>query len=154
MDLNDLDYDTLTELLEKRDREEAEERRRKKKFRIDSLPTAMSFIALCIMTAVWVMMEVAAPDRDMMFFRTFFDVHDQHFTVAPIFRERWNFTLVYTAYILQLVSLGTCFAAFLINYSRVKRKAGKYKISVFVAGGITVTALVFFVIRFWNVLFY
>ena len=153
MDLNDLDYDKLTELLEQRDREEAEERRKKKKFRVDSLPTIMSMIALCIMTAVWVMMEVAAPDRDMMFFRTFFDVHDQHFTVAPVFRERWNFTLVYTAYIMQLASLGTCVIAFLINHTHVKSKGSKYKISVFVASGITIIALTLFVIRFWNVLF-
>ena len=153
MDLNDLDYDKLTDLLEQRDREEAEERRRKKKNRMDSIPTIISLIVLCVMIAVWVMMEVAAPDRDMMFFRTFFDVHDQHFTVAPVFRERWNFSLVYTAYIMQLASLGACFFAFLINYTRVKNKGGKYKISVFIAGGITIIALVAFVIRFWNVLF-
>jgi len=153
MDLNDLDYDKLTELLEQRDREEAEERRRKKKFKVDSVPTVMGFIALCIMTAVWVMLEVAAPDRDMMFFRTFFDVHDQHFMVAPVFRDRWNYALVYIAYILQLISLGACAIAFVINYTRVKTKGGKYKITVFVASGITTIAFVLFIIRFWNVLF-
>ena len=153
MDLNDLDYDKLTDLLEQRDREEAEERRKKKKNRADSVPTVISLIALCIMIAVWVMLEIAAPDRDMMFFRTFFDVHDQHFSVAPVFRERWNFSLVYTAYILQLVSLGACVIAFFINYTRVRSKNGKYKISVFVAGGITIAAFVAFMIRFWNVLF-
>jgi len=153
MDLNDLDYDKLTELLEQRDREEAEERRRKKKFNADSIPTIMGLIVLCVMTAVWVMLEVAAPDRDMMFFRTFFDVHDQHFTVAPVFRERWNFPLVYTAYIMQLASLGACVIAFVINYTRVKSKSGKYKITVFVASGVTIAAFTLFLVRFWNVLF-
>ena len=151
MDFNDLDYDKITELLKKRDEEEKNARNKKKKL-TGGFITVMSLCALCVMTAVWVILEMAAPDRNMMFITTFFDVHE-HFTVAPVFRARWNYALVYVAYVLQLISLGTCTIAFVLNLSQKKSKAIKLKGIVIVAGLITVVAFTIFMIRFWYVLF-
>ena len=150
MDFDELDYDKITELLNKRDEEEKKEREKKKRDWKSSMATILSLTAFCIMFAVWVVLEAAAPEREMRFITSFFDVR---FGTAPLVRERWNYALVYVAYVLQLVSLGTCLIAFVINHFHVKPKLGKYKISVFVIGAITIVAFIFFIIRFSSVIF-
>jgi len=149
----DLNYDKITDLLNQRDEEERRAREKKKKDWKSIIAFLTSFLAFCMMIAVWVILEAGAPDRDMMFFRTFFTVHDQHFTVDPLFRNTWNKSLVYTAYVLQLVSLGACAIASSINILHIKPKHGKFRISIFIISGITVTAFVFFMIRFFRIIF-
>jgi len=153
MGFDDLDYDKITELLKQRDEEERLAALKKKKNVRGVLLTAFSLIPWVIMIAVWVLIEIASPDREMMFFRTFFDVHDQHFTVDPFFRHNWNYGLIYAAYVLMLISLGLCLIAFTINILGKRREGEKIKVSVFIIGGITITAFVFFIINFWPVIF-
>ena len=146
-----LSYDQIDALLNKRDEEEKKDRRQKKDF-ISRMATILSLGAWAIMIAVWVVLDMASPERGMRFTQTFFEVHFGTDSAA-IMRTRWDYTLVYAAYVMMLVSMGSCAIAFLLNKMRMKRKGDKYKKSIFVIGGITVIAFVFFMIRFWRVLF-
>jgi len=153
MEFDELDYDKISDMLNKRDEEEKKEREKNKKDWRLILAYTMSLIALFIMATVWVVLEAAAPDRDMMFFRTFFTVHNQHFTVDPLFRRSWDKTLLYIAYVLQLVSLGACLIASTFNILHIKKKYGKFRITIFIISGITLTAFIIFLIRFSSILF-
>jgi len=150
-DKKGLSYDVITELLNKRDAEEGKNRRRKADW-VSKMATILSFCAWCIMLVVWVLYETASPETGMTFTQTFFL---EHFgtDATEVMRTRWNNTLLYAAFFLMLVSMGTCVFAFLMNKMRMKRKTDKYKISIFVIGGITVIAFVAFVVRFWSMLF-
>jgi len=148
---NGLNYDQISKLLNKRDEEEKKDRRQKKDV-IGRLSTILCLGAWLIMIAVWVVLEMASPERGMRFTQTFFEVHFGVDSAAAI-RSRWNYTLVYAAYIMMLISLGSCAVAFVLNKMRMRRKGDKYKVSIFVIGGITVIAFVFFLIRFWRILF-
>jgi len=152
MGFDDLDYDKITELLKKRDEEERLAALKKKRSIRGRLLTILSLIPWALMFVVWVLIETASPDREMMFFRTFFDVHDQHFTVDPLFRHSWNYGQIYAAYVLMLISLGLCLIALTVNILGKRRDGEKIKISVFIIGGITITAFVFFMINFWPVI--
>ena len=145
----ELNYDQIMDLLNKRDKEEDKERR-KKKDPVSRMATILCLGAWAVMIAVWVVLETASPDREMMFINSFFEAQ---FGVAGQGRARWNYSLVYTAYILFLVSLGACAIAFVLNMMRMKRKGDKYKKSIFVIFGITVIAFIFFLIQHGSVLF-
>jgi len=144
-----LSYDQITELLNKRDKEESKDRRKKKDL-VSRMATILSLGAWAVMIAVWVVLETAAPDREMMFINTFFEAQ---FGVGGFGRQRWNYALVYTAYVLFLISLGACAIAFILNKMRMKRKGDKYKVSIFVIGGITIIAFIFFLIEHGSVIF-
>ena len=148
---NGLNYDQITEILNKRDEAEKTDRRRKSDW-VSKMATILSLLAWCIMIAVWIVLESASPERGMRFTQTFFQVHFGTDAASTI-RTRWDHTLVYIAYILMLVSMGTCIIAFIMNKMRMKRKTDKYKKSIFIVGGITIIAFVAFMIRFWSVLF-
>ena len=150
MDFDELDYEKITEILNQRDEEERRARLKKKKDWRSILASVMSLVALCVMVAVWVVLEAAAPEREMRFITSFFDVQ---FGTAPSVRARWDYALVYIAYVLQLVSLGTCLIALVINFFHVKEKEGKYRISVFIVSGITIIVFVFFMLRFGSIVF-
>ena len=146
---NGLSYDQITDLLNKRDADENKDRR-KKKDAVSRMATILCLGAWAVMIAVWVVLETASPDREMMFINSFFEAQ---FGVAGQGRARWNYTLVYVAYILFLVSLGACAVAFVLNKMRMKRKGDKLKISIFVIFGITVVAFIFFLIEHGSLLF-
>jgi len=149
MSNNGLNYEQIDAIINKRDKDENKDRRQKKDWVI-RLATILSISAWFIMLVVWVVIEMASPDREMTFINTFFDVH---FGVAGQGSRSWNTSLVYIAYVLMLVSLGTCAIAFILNKMRMKRKGDKYKKSILVIGGISVIAFTAFMIRFWSVLF-
>ena len=153
MGFDDLDYDKITELLNKRIEEERLAVLKKKKSVRGALLTVFSLIPWVIMIAVWILIEIASPDREMMFFTTFFDVHDQHFTVDPLFRHNWNYGLIYAAYVLMLISLGMCLIVITVNILGKRREGEKIKASVFVISSITIVAFIFFIINFWPVIF-
>jgi len=148
MDFDELDYDKITELLNKRD--EAEKKERKKRDWKSAMVTIMSLIAFGVMAAVWVVLEAAAPEREMRFITSFFNVQ---FGAESVIRARWDYALLYVAYVLQLISLGACLIASVINIMYVKPKEGKYKKGVFIISGITILAFVVFLIRFGSVIF-
>jgi len=149
MEDKDLNYDKISDLFNKKDNKD-ENKRKKKDDWVSKTATILSLFAWTIMIAVWAVLEAAAPERERIFITSFFDVQ---FGTAPLIRDVWDYTLVYIAYVLLLVSLGTCAIAFFVNRTRMKRKNDRYKISIFIAGGINVIALVVFHIHFWSVLF-
>lgn len=128
----------------KRDEKEKKERRVKKDW-ITQMATILSFAAWVIMFFVWIVLYMAETNQGVMFFNSFFDVEPT--------RVRWDYTLVYIAFVMMLVSLGTCIIAFVCNKMRMKRKSDKYKISIFIIGGITIIALTVFMIYFGYILF-
>jgi len=149
-EFDDLDYDKITELLNKRDEEEKRAALKKKKSLRGSLATILSLIPWLLMLAVWVLIETASPGREMRFITSFFSVQ---FGAEPLARAGWNYSLVYIAYVLMLISLGLCLIAFTINILGKKREGEKLKISVFIIGGIIIVAFIFFMINFWSVIF-
>ena len=150
MDFEELDYEKITDLLNKRDEEERRAREKKKKDWRAILATLLSLTAFGLMAAVWVVLEAGAPEREMRFITTFFNVH---FGAETAVRTSWNKALVYTAYVLQLISLGTCLIASVINIMHIKPKYGKFKMTIFLITGITITAFIFFLVRFWSIIF-
>jgi len=149
-EFEDLDYDKITELLNKRDEDEKKAALKKKKSLRGSLVTILSLVPWVIMLAVWVVIETASPGREMRFITSFFSVQ---FGATPMARAGWNTTLVYLAYVLMLISLGLCLIAFTVNILGKRREGEKLKISVFIIGGITIVAFIFFMINFWSLIF-
>ena len=149
---DDLNFDKLTEIINKNEEEEREKKERFKKKRdpINTITTIFSIAALGILVAVWILLEAASPEREMRFITSFFDVQ---FGAATAVRTRWNYALVYVAYVLQLVAIGACLIAFVINFSKAKAKGEKLKKSIIVIGGVVIVAFVFFLLRFGNVIF-
>jgi len=146
---NDHDYKMITDLLNKYDHERNKERRKKKDW-VTKMATVLSFCSWGIIAAVWVLLETAAPERELKFITSFFDVQ---FGTEPQIRTWWDYTFVYAAFVLLLVSLAACVAAFIFNKMRMKRKTDKYKKSIFIIGGITIIALIVFFFRFGHVIF-
>ena len=148
MDKKELSYDKIAELLEKED-----ENKNKRKIKNDWVSKTATILSLCawtIMLAVWTVLHLASGDRYIAMTASF---GRWVFDMEPNLRFGWDRTLVYVAFVLLLVSLATCVIAFLFNKRRMKRKTDKYKKSIFVIGGITIIALVFFLIDFWSMLF-
>jgi len=150
MDFDELDYDKITDLLNKRDEEERLEKEKKNKDWKSILATVLSLVAFALMAAVWVVLEAGAPEREMRFITSFFNVH---FGAETVVRTTWDKTLIYVAYILQLISLGTCLIASVLNIMHIKPKYGKFKITIFIISGITIFAFSFFLVRFGSYLF-
>ena len=150
MDFDELDYDKITDLLNQRDEEERRAKQKKKKDWKSVFASVLCIVAFCIMAAVWVLLEMAAPEREMRFITSFFNVH---FGAVSVIRTNWNYGLVYLAYVLQLLSFGSCLISSVLNVLYIKPKYGKYKIAIFIISGITVVAFIFFMINFGAVIF-
>ena len=150
MSEKEFDYDQLTNIINQVNEDKKSTDRRKRKDWVSRMATVLSLTAWVIMVAVWVVLDAAAPEKVRTFTATFFRAT---FGTEIVTRTRWDYTLVYFAFVMMLVSLGSSIFAFIFNKMRMKRKSDKYKISNFVIGGITVIGLVVFLIRFWTVLF-
>jgi len=148
---DDLEFDRLTEVLHKRVEEEKGDRRKKSDW-TNKLATVLTLVSWVIVIAVWVVLDMASPERGMRFTQTFFEATFGT-DANSVLRTRWNYTLVYAAYVLFLISIGTCAIAFVLNRFRMRRKTDKLKISILVIGGINIVAFVFFLIRFGYVIF-
>jgi len=151
MDDKGLSYDAITDILNKRDEEEKKDRRQRTDW-VTRMATILSVLAWLVMITVWVLVDTASPDRGMRFTQTFFEVHFDVDAAAGQ-SSRWDNNLIFIAYLLQIVSIGTCVVAFLFNKMRMKRKSDKYRLSIFIIGGITIVAFIAFLIRFWSNLF-
>jgi len=71
-------------------------------------------------------------------------VHDAEIHI----RDYWSEPLLQTAFILLVVAMLVCIAAFFFNKMRMKRKTDKYKKSIMIIGGVTVLGVVLFLLRF------
>jgi len=149
---DDLNYDQIMDLINKRDDDEKKDRRSKKPDALSRMATILNLGAWSIMLAVWVVIDRAAPERGMMFTQTFFQATFGTDASATI-RTRWDYSLIYMAYIMILFSLGACVVAFLLNLMRMKRKNDKFRKSIIIIGIITLIVFIFFMINFWRVLF-
>ncbi|MCL2663217.1 MAG: hypothetical protein FWE83_07800 [Oscillospiraceae bacterium] len=151
MDNEGLSYEQITDILDQNEKEKKKDRRQRRDI-VTRMATILSLCAWATMIAVWVVLELASPERGMLFTQTFFQWHFGTDATGAI-RARWDRQLVYLAYVMMLVSFGTCVFAFLFNKMRMKRKSDKYKKSIFVIAGITLIAFVAFLIRFGSMLF-
>jgi len=146
---SDLIYEELVELIKEKNKEDERKDRRKRINWVSVIATVLSLAAWVIMLAVWYVLYEAAPEKEygwLSFFAVNFD------TVAS-YRTRWNYNLVYLAYVLILVSMGSCAISILLGRMRKKRKTDRIHKSVYVIAGITVIGFIVFLIRFWYVLF-
>jgi len=150
MDDEGLSYDQIMDLINKRDEEENKDRRKKKSDLVIRMSNILNLGAWAIMLAVWAVIDRAAPQKGMMMINTFFDVH---FGVAGQGRTGWDRSLIYTAYLMMLFSLGSCLIAFVLNLMRRKRKNDKLRISIIFISVITIVVFVIFLLNFWRYLF-
>ena len=127
-----------------------QQNRRKKKDWVTWMSTVMTLVAWVTMIVVWALMEMAAPEVEWAFLAGFGRVH---FDMEPILRTRWDYALVYMAYIFLVVSIGMSAIALAFNFMRKRRKTDKVKKSIIVTGGISIIILVFFLMNFWSILF-
>jgi len=149
MDSEELDYEKITAIIDKRDADE-KAAKKKKRDMVTTVMAILSFAALAMLIAAWVAIEYASPEREMKFMTSFFTVH---FGTPTSIRLRWNNSLVYLAYVFMLISLGMSLIAFVLNTLGMKRIGRKSKISVFILCGVAVVAFFFFMLNFWSVIF-
>jgi len=146
---SDLNYEELVELIKEKNEEDEKKDRRKGINWISVMATVLTLAAWAIMIVVWALLDAAAPDKEYGWL-SFFTVN---FDTALSYRTRWNYNLVYIAYILMLSSMGACAISILLGRMRKKRKRDKINKSVYVIAGITVIGFIVFLFRFWYVLF-
>ena len=139
----DLNYEELSEFFKEKMVKDND--RRKRKDWMTKMPIALSLITLAVLFAVWMILEQASPETEWGFLASFGRVT---FGMEPVLRSRWDTTLIYIAFIMLIVSLGTTVISVIFNKLRMKRKEDKYKKSVLIVGGITFVAFVAFLIRF------
>jgi len=144
MDDNDLDFEKITELL-KSSSAEAGENRRKGPDVISRLSTLLMLSAWVLNFAVWIVQWMAQARSEYNFITSFFATN---FGTSRDIATHMDYTMLYSAYILQLVALGACVISFLFHRMRMRRKTDKTKISILVISGITVTAFVTFLMRY------
>jgi len=152
MENDDLDFDKLTEVLIKNEIAESGGERRKKANITDKLGNIFTLLALGMVFAVWVVMYIAQPGdaRNMLFISSFID---ETFGTSHMRVSRWDYALVYAAYVMYLISLGICIIAFVFNNFRRRRKTDKLKISILLIGGTTIISFVMFLLQFGYVIF-
>ena len=112
-----------------------QERRKKADWLVKSA-TIMSLFAWTVAFIVWVVLDIASPDRWL------------NYRGADVGRSYWDERLLVIAFVMLLASLFICIVAFLFNKLRMRRKTDKYRVSVFVIGGITIVGIVSFLINF------
>ncbi|MCL2249449.1 MAG: hypothetical protein FWC13_09270 [Oscillospiraceae bacterium] len=130
--------------------EERRQNRRKRKDWVTWMSTIMTIIAFISMIVVWAIIEMAAPETEWAFLAGFGRVH---FDMQPVLRQRWDYTLVLFAYFIVLASVGMSLIALVFNLMRKRRKTDKIKKSIIFIGGVSIIALVVFLINFGHVLF-
>ena len=117
---------------------EFEERRRKADWLV-SAAAILSVFAWVAAFIVWIVLYVASPPDDYIF--------NSLLEEGAIGRS-WDEGLLILAFTLLILSLIACFVAFLFNKLRMRRKTDKYRVSVFIIGGITIIGIVLFLINF------
>jgi len=119
--------------------------RRKKADWMVRMAAILSFISWGFALAVWVVLEMASPEREHRFITS---ILSKHHDATIYIRNYWDKTLLPVAFILLVVSLAICLVAFFFNKMRMRRKTDKYRKSIIVIGVITIAGIVLFLIRF------
>lgn len=105
--------------------------------------TVLSAVSWLIALAVMIILDQAAPERENFFTRLF----------EENVRLHWDAQLLFPAFILLILSLATCIAAFIFNSFRMRRKTDKYRASIFIIGAVNIAGIVYFLVRFGSVMF-
>lgn len=106
--------------------------------------SVLSFISWLVAITVVFVLDLAAPENDNFFTRTW---------EGAALRTTWNETLLPAVFILLMVSLLSCIAAFFFNRIRMRRKTDKFKKSILIIGALTLAGLILFVFRFGGYMF-
>ena len=119
--------------------------RRKKSDWITKMASILSLISWVVMLAVWTAIFLAnrgATEATSALGDTVRYIYGtDEFVPSSVDR-----TALVIAFGLLIASLAICVVAFFFNKLRMRRKTDKYRKSVFVAGGVTIIALVVFLI--------
>ena len=119
--------------------------RRKKSDWMVKMAAILSITSWAVAIAVWFVLEAASPERETRFITSLMQVH---FDSPVAVRTQWDATLLPIAFGLLIAALLLCIAAFTFNKLRMRRKTDKYRMSIFIIGGITVAGIIAFLIRF------
>ena len=120
-----------------KDTESFQERRKKADWVIN-MATALSVVSWFVAFGVWLLLDMAAPEREDFFSRVF----------GGTVRGYWDTSLLPIAFILLVISFLTCVGAFIFNMMRMRRKTDKYRKSIIIVGIITIVGIVMFLLRF------
>ena len=126
-----------------RDRDYDKDRREKADW-VVNMASVLSILSWVIAFGVWIILDIAAPERENFFTRTF---------GFPI-RTWWDATLLPIAFALLVLSFLVCIAAFIFNATRMRRKSDKYRKSIIIIGVATFIGGIAFLIRFGSYIFF
>ncbi|MCL2456048.1 MAG: hypothetical protein FWD19_00690 [Defluviitaleaceae bacterium] len=116
--------------------------RRKQADWVIKLASVLSLISWLTAFVVWVLLDIAAPDR----------MNAQIGAFGPG-SSSWNETLLPITFFLLIFAFCSCVAAFIFNMMRMRRKTDKYRKSIIIIGVMTLVGLVAFTLQFGSVLF-
>ena len=118
------------------------ERRRQADWVVNAA-AALSFISWLVAFSVVLLLDVASPERANFFSNVF----------EGTVRAAWNPTLLPVAFILLILAVCSCIAAFIFNMLRMRRKTDKYRKSIIIIGVLTIIGFIAFTVRFGGYLF-
>ena len=105
--------------------------------------SALSVASWLVAFSVLLLLDIASPERADFFSNVF----------EGNLRTAWNLPILYAAFILLILAIISCIAAFIFNMMRMRRKTDKYRKSIIVIGLVTVVGFIFFTMRFAGYLF-
>ena len=127
------------------EREQLIKNRRKQADWVVNAAAALSVIAWVVAFFVVLVLDIASDRPAMPGLQTWLGGGPVH----PV----WNTTLLPIGLVLLVVSFLCSVAAFMFNMMRMRRKTDKYRKSVIIMGLITLSGIVFYVIRFGQYIF-
>ena len=101
----------------------------------------MSFVSWGFLFAVWIVLYFAG------FTGNYGNTPINLITNAPA-TQTYTYTLLPIAYAMLLFSLASCLIALVFNRMRMRRKTDRYRISIFITGGVTIIVLVAFLMNY------
>jgi len=105
--------------------------------------SALSVASWLVAFSVLLLLDIASPEQANFFSNVF----------EGTLRTAWNLPLLYAAFILLILAIISCIAAFIFNMMRMRRKTDKYRKSIIIIGIVTVIGFIFFTIQFGGQLF-
>ena len=101
----------------------------------------MSFVSWGVLFAVWIVLYFAGVVGN------YGNTPINIITDSPA-NQRITYTLLPIAYAMLLLAIASCLIAFLFNRMRMRRKTDRYRKSIFITGGITILALIAFLLNY------
>ena len=118
--------------------------RRKQADWVVNAAAALSVVAWAVAFFVFLVLDLAAPERPSFW---------SNVLGEGMVRTYWHPALLPVGLVLLVFSFLCSIAAFMFNMMRMRRKTDKYRKSVIIMGLITLTGIVFYVIRFGYIIF-